>query len=111
VEVTKRAAKPLLTSWAVVTETAWMIRERPSAILRLLDDISQGGIVIPSLGDADIRAIARILERYRDLKPQLADATIVHLAEREGADAIFTLDRRDFSVYRTTRRRAFRILP
>jgi predicted nucleic acid-binding protein len=38
------------------------------------------------------------------------DATLVVLAERLRATAVFTLDRRDFSVYRVGRR-AFRLVP
>lgn len=36
---------------------------------------------------------------------------MVYLAERDGFDAIFTLDRRNFSVYKAGRKRAFRIIP
>jgi len=46
-----------------------------------------------------------------NLRPQLADATIVYLAEREGIDTIFTLDRRDFSVFRVSMNRAINIIP
>jgi predicted nucleic acid-binding protein len=55
-------------------------------------------------------AIADVMKRYADIRPQLADAALVYLAEREGIDTIFTLDQRDFSVYRSGRRRPFRIL-
>jgi predicted nucleic acid-binding protein len=41
----------------------------------------------------------------------LANAALVYLADREGIDTIFTLDRRDFGVYRSTQKRAFRIVP
>lgn len=109
--VARQVAVPMLTSWAVVTEAAWMLRARPEAVLQMLADIAKGGLRIPPLEDADIVSIGKILDRYRDMRPQLADATLVHLAEREKIDTIFTLDRRDFSVYRTTRRRAFRIVP
>jgi predicted nucleic acid-binding protein len=51
------------------------------------------------------------MKRYEDIRPQLADAALVYLADREGIDTIFTLDRRDFSVYRSARKRTFRILP
>jgi len=36
---------------------------------------------------------------------------LVYLATRENVRTIFTLDRRDFSVYRTGRKRALRIVP
>ena len=51
------------------------------------------------------------MKQYEDIRPQLADAALVYLAGREGIDTIFTLDRRDFAVYRSTHNRAFRILP
>jgi hypothetical protein len=49
--------------------------------------------------------------RTARIRPQLADAALVYLAGREGIDTIFTLDRRDFSIYRATRGRSFRIIP
>ena len=51
------------------------------------------------------------MQTYQDIRPQLADAALVYLAGRERIDTIFTLDRRDFAVYRSTRNRAFRIVP
>jgi hypothetical protein len=45
------------------------------------------------------------------MAPQLADAALVYLAGREQIDTIFTLDRRDFSIYRGSIRRAFKLLP
>jgi predicted nucleic acid-binding protein len=55
--------------------------------------------------------IAAILARYRDLGIQLADASLVHLANRESIETVFTLDRRDFSVLRRTHGRKFRLIP
>jgi len=51
------------------------------------------------------------MEQYENLDPQLADACLVYLAHRENIDTVFTLDRRDFSVYRTSRKRPFQIVP
>jgi hypothetical protein len=51
------------------------------------------------------------MHRYRDARLQLADAALVHLAEREGIRTVFTLDRRDFSIVRLKRNRALKIVP
>jgi len=40
-----------------------------------------------------------------------ADATLVVLAEDLGANLVFTLDHRDFEVYRIGRRGTFRVVP
>ena len=66
--------------------------------------------VLP-LDTDDAKPIASIMKKYRDIHIQLADAALVHLAARDGLDTIFTLDHRDFSVYRLPNRRSFRILP
>ena len=42
---------------------------------------------------------------------RLADASLVYLANREGVDVIFTLDRSDFGVLRRTREKKFRVIP
>jgi hypothetical protein len=44
---------------------------------------------------------------YKNIHPQLADATLVYLAKRDAFDTIFTLDRRDFLVYQAGRKRGF----
>ena len=49
--------------------------------------------------------------RYRKMGVQIADGALVYLAEREGIENVFTLDRRDFSVYRLGNGRSLRILP
>ena len=48
---------------------------------------------------------------YADREVDLADASLVHVAERLGTNIILTLDRRDFSAYRIARTGVFRILP
>jgi predicted nucleic acid-binding protein len=101
----------LFSCWPVVAEAAWLLRPSPSAVLTLLNSIAKGFLVMLPLEPADAAAIAKILEKYSDLSPQLADAALVHLANRESIDTIFTLDRRDFSVYRSARNRRFRLIP
>jgi uncharacterized protein len=54
---------------------------------------------------------AAFLRRYAKLEPDLADAALVHLAEREGIHTIFTLDHRDFSIYRYGPNRRLKIIP
>jgi predicted nucleic acid-binding protein len=40
-----------------------------------------------------------------------ADATLVHLAERESLTTVFTVDHDDFDTYRVGGRQRFRIVP
>jgi predicted nucleic acid-binding protein len=57
-----------------------------------------------------LRGFAAILAKYQDLRIQLADATLLYLANREGMDSIFTLDRRDFGVMRLAHGKNLRLL-
>jgi predicted nucleic acid-binding protein len=102
---------PLFSCWPVITEAAWRLRCHPRAIQQLLGSLDGGFLKLLSWTGSEGVAIADVMKRYADIRPQLADAALVYLADREGIDTIFTLDQRDFSVYRSGRRRPFRILP
>lgn len=100
VETLRQIQTPLLTCWPVITEAAWLLREYPMALRRLLSSFRGLPFQLLPLGEPDLLAIDTILHKYRELGVQLADASLVHLANREGIDTIFTLDRRDFTVLR-----------
>ena len=111
VEQLRKIKGPLLTCWPVITEAAWLLRAYPQALGILLSSFSAQPFQLGSLEEADLPSIASILARYKDLGIQLADASLVHLANRERIETIFTLDRRDFSVLRMARGKKFRIIP
>ena len=64
-----------------------------------------------TLGETDLPGIALVLAKYEGLGIQLADASLVHLANREGIEIMFTLDRRDFGVLRLARGKKLRLIP
>jgi predicted nucleic acid-binding protein len=102
---------PLFSCWPVITEAAWLLRRHPGVVRQLLDSTSAGFLELLPVQSAEAPEIGKLIEKYRNIRPQLADAVLVYLAERDGFDVIFTLDRRDFSVYQAGRKRAFRIIP
>lgn len=51
------------------------------------------------------------MHQYRDRPMDLADATLVRIAERESLSLILTIDHNDFETYRIHGRRRFRIVP
>ena len=111
VEALRDLPGPLFTCWPVITEAAWLLRRDATAVQQLLNSLDTGFLELLPLTTADAKPIAAILKKYRDIRTQLADAALVYLAARDGLDTIFTLDQRDFSVYRLPKGRAFRILP
>jgi uncharacterized protein len=111
VSVLHNLPSPLVTCWPVVTEAMWLLRKSPPTIRRLLSAIGSGILEIPVVTAAEAGQIEDIMEKYESLRPQFADAMLVYLAHRENIETIFTLDRRDFSVYRTGRKKPFQLVP
>jgi hypothetical protein len=110
-ETLREIRPPLLTCWPVLTEAAYLLRRRPDEVRALLGSCASGFLHILLLGSADVAGINAILAKYEDQGLQLADGTLMYLAEREGIEHVFTLDRTDFSLYRTRAGKALTILP
>lgn len=107
----KTLRTPLLTCWPVLTEAAWLLRNEPGGIKAIGKLIDSGLVKLAPLDDEALAWIIAFMERYADANAQMADAALMYLAEQEGIDTVFTLDRRDFSIYRTTDGRALTIVP
>jgi uncharacterized protein len=111
VEQLRHIRGPLLTCWPVITESACLLRAYPQAIRKLLLSFQRRPFELISLGETDLPGIAAILAKYAGLGIQLADASLVHLANREGIETMFTLDRRDFGVLRLAHGKKLRLIP
>jgi hypothetical protein len=66
---------------------------------------------ILTLDAADAPRLRDLMRKYRDLPMDLADAALVRVAEREKIARVFTIDRRDFELYRPRGLPGFAILP
>ena len=111
VDALREMPAPLYSCWPVVTEAAWLLRRSARAIQQLLRSMDTGFLQLLPLDATDAKGIGSLMRKYENIRPPLADAALVYLAGRERMETIFTLDRRDFSIYRTNRRRSLRILP
>lgn len=110
-ETLKTLRTPLLTSWPVLVETAYFLHRDPASQRLLFSAVAARFLEILPLEPAEFLAIADLAQKYHDLTPQLADLSLVYLAAREKLSVIFTLDRRDFTVFRQTSGAAFTLLP
>lgn len=110
-EAFKQAAAPLLTCWPVLTEAAYLLGESTPAMKALFDLLRTNAVAILPLTATDLPAIETILDKYHDQGFQLADACLMYLTEREGIYDVLTLDKRDFSVFRTASGRGLSLVP
>ena len=100
------------TTWPAATETAHLLgREPPAGRDALLAMIEDGSLEVARLDAGDAPRLRQLMAKYADLPMDLADATMVRAAEREGIDTVLTFDRRDFKVYRAAGIGALKILP
>lgn len=110
-EALKMIRQPLATVWPAVTEATHLLASRPPAQAALLERLESGVLGLLPLDRTDVPRIRQLMARYADRAMDLADAALVRVAEREGIDTIFTIDRTDFTVYRLHGRGRFRIIP
>ena len=111
VETLRTLRDPLVTVWPAFTEAMYLLGPSWRGQKALWSRVETDGLTLASLDEADAPRMRGLMEQYRDLPMDLADAALVRVAEREDLTRIFTLDRRHFSVYRPGRRRRFSILP
>ncbi len=104
---------PLVLSPFVLAELDYLLGKRISteASLELLRDIEAGAYELAAFSADDVAEARSVIERHRDLKVGLADASIVVLAGQRGIDTVLTLDERHFRVLTTPHRGPFRLLP
>jgi uncharacterized protein len=110
-ELTRQIADDLVTVWPAVAEAMYMLGRVAGGQDRLWKWLVGDGPEIAPLDRADLPRMCELMHKYRDLPMDLADAAIVRVAERERIRRVFTIDRRDFELYRPSRLGRFEILP
>ena len=98
-EILSAAPLPLVTCEPVITEACHML----GSAERILEAIERKLIVCPLRLTECSAEVKSLMAKYADQPMDLADACLVHLYStyREGTARIATLDRNDFTVYRT----------
>lgn len=101
---------PLVTPIASITEALHLLDFNRNAQLDLLEWIHRGGVEICNIGNIDFGRIKESTSKYKDLPMDFADSYLVFLAEQLSLDTITTIDR-DFTIYRISGKRKFKIVP
>jgi uncharacterized protein len=111
VEALTEIRDPLVTVWSAFTEAMYLLnfswRAQDALWELILDDTVR---LLPVETD-DHRRMQDLMKKYRMLPMDVADAALLAVAERERTRPIFTIDRRDFSLYRPAKLGKFMIVP
>lgn len=111
IEILKGIKEPLVTTWPVITEAFYLLNFSGSVQDALWQFIQRGGIRIEQSEENIYFRIRELMNKYHDLPMDLADATLVVLGEEKKLSTIFTLDHKDFCIYRPKHKRRFTLIP
>jgi len=109
--VLQRPDLELVVPAMVVAEVTYLVGRRMGAAVeaRFLRGLAALEVEAPSV--EDWRAMAGLVEQYRDFPLGGTDASVAVLADRLGTDLIITLDRRHFAAIRSASGAPYRMLP
>ena len=111
VSVTRGIEDRLVVTWPVLAETCHLMLARlgVEAELRFWARCREMSTSTKSIPNG-CREIHALMEKYRDLPMDLADASLVLAANDLGDGRILSTDRRDFGTYRWKEKKPFRNL-
>jgi len=102
--------EPMVTTWPVLTEACYLLAARLGAefATELMADVVDGGISVWSPSADMLARVPVLMRKYASLPMDLADASLVLLAEHLGHGRILSTDTRDFGAYRWKSRKPFK---
>ena len=105
----QKLEEPIITTYPVIIETSYLLAERcnQSIQFKFLEQFIQGRVNIFSLEIYHLERCLDLMRQYADLPMDLADASLVVVAEELDEARILTTDQRDFSIYRFHTVKAF----
>ncbi len=101
--------EPLITTFPVLVESVHLMFKRigTAKTLAWLDTMSRQRVDVFSMTVDHLPRLTALMLQYSDLPMDLADASLVLLAEELGEGRIVSSDERDFHAYRWKNRHPF----
>jgi uncharacterized protein len=105
-------SEPLITTYPAITETSYLLAQMVNHTVQrnFLKAICQNAFEVFQIEQNHLERMVELMERYADLPMDLADASLVVLAEHLEHGRILTVDRRDFNTYRWNNNQPFQNL-
>ncbi|MBI4411790.1 MAG: PIN domain-containing protein [Deltaproteobacteria bacterium] len=111
-EALKGLKVPLITTWPVMTETSHLLLGKLGILsaLNFIKSWQKNAFQIFDLAEKHRETVYKLMKKYADLPMDLADASLVILAEELEEGLILTTDQRDFLTYRWKSHKPFKNL-
>jgi predicted nucleic acid-binding protein len=100
-----------LTTEPVLVEATHILARRLHSHTRALEFLIASEVPVFALHLPLHQQCVHLMQRYADVPMDYADATLVALADRIRLQQVFTLDRKGFRTYRTSRGMTLEIVP
>ncbi len=103
------AGETFITTWPVMTETCHLLLRNIGAAAQsaFIKSYRKGTFEVFAIGFQDAEQLELLMQKYADLPMDLADASLVVLAEHLGHGRILSTDQRDFEAYRWKQHKPF----
>ena len=99
----------LVCTWAVLTEVSHMLSFNVQVQLDFLTWVERGAVQVYEMTRSGLPALRNLMGKYSDLPMDLADASLLYIANRDDIRQIISIDS-DFDVYRTLKKQALKNL-
>ncbi|CAN5874389.1 PIN domain-containing protein [soil metagenome] len=112
VDIVQSLDSTFYTTLPVVTEAMHVAGARLGWVAQnaLWKLVLRGDLLLEHPTLQDLERMHALMVQYRDRPIDFADASLVALAERLSLVKLFTVNRRDFSVYRLEGKKAFTVI-
>jgi predicted nucleic acid-binding protein len=101
----------IFSSEAVLTEVLYLLNFSSKAQSAAIDFVLNGAITLVPSSLESLKRGKRLMEKYKDIPMDYADATLVCLAEDLSITHVVTFDVKDFGIYRSSLKKPFLVLP
>jgi predicted nucleic acid-binding protein len=104
--------EPLLTTWSCLTEAMYFLHKEGGypAQRKLWNLRRAGSLVVFEMSEVITDRVAELMEQYRDIPMDIADASLVSVAEAQSHSRIFTLDTHSYA-YKRNGKQPFEVIP
>lgn len=101
----------ILSSEAVLTEVLYLLNFSNKAQMAALDFVLNGAITLVPQSLESLKKAKGLIEKYKNVPMDYADATLVVIGEDFSTPHILTFDKKGFEIYRLSSKTPFIILP
>lgn len=96
----------LITTWPVITEVSHLLSFNVNVQIDFLEWLKREAVKIINLEFEHLDKIIQLSKKYSDVPMDLADSSLIVIAELTGINDIISIDN-DYYVYRTKNKKAF----